>query len=128
MDYVAYAAEPDCYYFAIPNQSNRHIANAAKIKAEGGRSGIADLCFMLPSGKTAWLEMKKPGGSLSQTQKQFRDVCKTLGHTWGTAKSVDEAIVLLMQWGALKPAYRRAKEFFSTDYLETQLKQQNQRS
>ncbi len=122
VDYLYYAAKPDVHYFAIPNQANRHIHNAVKMKAEGVRSGVADLCFMLPGGKAAWLEMKKPGGSMSDTQKQFRDICKTLGHLWGLAKSVNEAIEILTEWDVLKPAYRRNKTFFKTDHLESKLK------
>jgi hypothetical protein len=109
-DYLAYAKRPDVYFFAVPNQSNRHISNAARMKAEGVRSGISDLIFMLPAGRVAFLEMKKPGGSLSDTQKNFRDICLALGHTWGLAKSVDEALALLTEWDALKPAYRVAPQ------------------
>jgi hypothetical protein len=105
-DYLRFALRSDAYFFAVPNQSNRHISNAAKMKAEGVKSGITDLCFMLPAGRVAWLEMKKPGGALSDTQKNFRDICDALGHTWGLAKSVDEALALLTAWDALKPAYR----------------------
>lgn len=119
LDYLALAARRDIYYFAVPNQSNRHIRNAMKMKSEGVRSGIADLCFMFPAGRVAWLEMKKPGGSLSATQKTFRDICLSLGHTWGTAKSVDEALALLTQWDALKPAYRIQSSLFNTNHLES---------
>lgn len=118
MDYLAYAAKPEIYYFAIPNQSNRHIASAAKMKAEGVRSGVADLCFMLPGGAVGWLEMKKPGGSMSPTQKLFRDRCELLGHRWALAKSVDEALEHLTKWDALKPAYRRTA-LFKTNHLES---------
>lgn len=102
MDYLALAAKPDIYYFAIPNQSNRHISNAAKMKAEGVRAGSPDLCFMLPEGRVAWLEMKSPDGTLSPAQKQFRDRALRLDHQWGMARSLYEAIPLLTQWGVLK--------------------------
>lgn len=117
MDYLRYAARPEIYYFAIPNQSNRHIASAAKMKAEGVRSGVADLCFMLPDGRAGWLEMKKPGGSMSPTQKAFRDRCHMLGHRWALAKSIDEALEVLTKWDALKPAYRKTSHLFKTDHL-----------
>lgn len=106
MDYLAIAARPDVHYFAIPNQSNRHIANAAKMKAEGVRAGTPDLCFVLPEGRTAWLEMKSPDGSLSVSQKWFRDLAGRLGHQWAMARSVDEALVYLTKWGALKEAFQ----------------------
>lgn len=118
LDYLVYAARPEIYYFAIPNQGNRHIRNATKMKAEGVRSGVADLCFMLPGGQVGWMEMKKPGGSMSPTQKTFRDRCDLLGHKWALAKSVDEALEHLTKWDALKPAYRRTT-LFTTNHLET---------
>jgi VRR-NUC domain len=114
-DYLVYAARPDVYFFAIPNQANRHISNALKMRAEGVKSGVADLCFMLPGGRVAWLEMKKPGGVLSETQKAFRNLCKALGHTWAMAKSVDEALVFLTELDALKPAYRKFAPALSRD-------------
>lgn len=119
IDYLAYAARPEVYYFAVPNQANRGIYNASKMKAEGLRAGVADLCFMLPKGRVAWLEMKKPGGSMSHAQKQFRDICADLGHHWALAKSVDEAIEFLTTLDALKPAYRRASALFTTNHLAT---------
>lgn len=118
LDYLVYAARPEIYYFAIPNQGNRHIRNATKMKAEGVRSGVADLCFMLPAGQVGWIEMKKPGGSMSPTQKTFRDRCALLGHRWALAKSVDEALEHLTKWDALKPAYRRTT-LFTTNHLES---------
>lgn len=127
LDYLVYAARPEIHYFAIPNQGNRHIRNATKMKAEGVRSGVADLCFMLPNGRAAWLEMKKPGGSMSDTQKQFRDRAQSLGHFWALAKSVDEALEHLTKWDALKPAYRRTK-LFNTNHLETTLKKAKEQS
>jgi len=119
MDYLMFAGRKDLFWFAIPNQSNRHIHNAAKMKAEGVRSGIPDLCFMLDQGRVAWLEMKTQIGRLSDTQKAFRDRAQALGHHWAMARSVDEAIPHLTAWGVLKSAYKRGPSFFSTDHLET---------
>lgn len=103
--YLAIAGRKDLHWFAVPNQSNRHIANAAKMKAEGVRAGTPDLCFMLDGGKVAWLEMKTEKGRLSPAQQWFRDTAQRLGHHWGLARSLDEAIVLLREWGALKQAH-----------------------
>ena len=94
-------AAPGVFWFAIPNQSNRGAVSGQKMKDEGVVSGVADLCVMLPQGRVAWLEMKKPGGRLSDTQKQFRDQCNLLGHPWAVAYSVQEALIYLRSWGAL---------------------------
>jgi hypothetical protein len=106
MDYLAIVARPEIFYFAIPNQSNRHIYSASKMKAEGVRSGVADLCFKIPAGRVGWLEMKTAKGALSETQKAFRDRALALDHLWAMVRSVDEALPVLTGWGVLKDAYR----------------------
>lgn len=106
MDYLAFAGRKDLHWFAIPNQSNRHIANAAKMKAEGVRAGTPDICFVLDAGRVAWLEMKTATGRLSASQEWFRDMAIRLGHHWALARSVDEAIGFLREWNVLKPGDR----------------------
>ena len=129
MDYLRIAGRRDLHWFAVPNGGHRHIAEASRLKAEGVRSGTPDLCFMLEGGKVAWLEMKTAKGTLGPAQKAFRDLAQRLGHQWGLARSVDEAIVLLTQWGVLRSAYQRDNNFFSTKHLESiQLNPKEQRS
>ena len=129
MDYLVLAGRRDLHWFAIPNGEHRHIRAAMRLKAEGVRRGVPDLCFMLPQGRVAWLEMKAPNGRLSPDQKVFRDLAKSLDHLWDTASSVDDAIVILSKWGVLKSAYRRDTNFFTTDHLkQIQLKPKEQTS
>jgi hypothetical protein len=99
-------ARPDMIWFAIPSGGYRHIAVAKMLKAEGVKRGIPDLAFLLPEGRTAWLELKVKGGQLSPFQKAFRDKAKTLGHTWGIAKTWDDAMVFLAWIDALKRTVR----------------------
>jgi hypothetical protein len=96
------AARPDLFWFAIPNGGKRHIRVAVRLKEEGAKRGVPDLCFMLEDGRAAWLEMKIKGGSLSADQRAFRDRAKALGHHWGMAKTMDQAIEFLRSVGALK--------------------------
>jgi hypothetical protein len=129
LDYLRIAGRRDLHWFAVPNGGHRHIAEASRLKAEGVRSGTPDLCFMLEGGKVAWLEMKTAKGTLGPAQKAFRDLAQRLGHQWGLARSVDEAIVLLTQWGVLRSAYQRDNNFFSTKHLESiKLNQKEQSS
>ena len=95
-------AAPGVYWFAIPNAGKRSANHAMKMKAEGLRAGVADLCIMLPGGRSAFLELKKPGGRLSPEQKAFGETCKFLGHPWACAWSVTEALTYLRAWGALR--------------------------
>lgn len=121
MDYLSIAGRKDLHWFAIPNGEKRHIAVASRLKAEGVRRGSPDVVFLLEGGRVAWLEMKAAKGSLKPEQKEFRDKALALGHLWGVARNVDEAIVHLTKWGVLKSAYNRGPNFFTTDHLATLL-------
>lgn len=92
----------DVLRFAIPNGGLRNGRVASKMKAEGLKPGMPDLGFAVEGGRVLWLEMKKPGGSLSLEQKGVRYRLEQLGHTWGIAHSVDEALEQLASWGALR--------------------------
>lgn len=110
-DYLALGGRKDLHWFAIPNGGHRHIRQAAKLKAEGVRPGSPDMCFILPEGRTGWLELKTKRGSLSPAQREFRDKAQALGHVWAVAKDIDEAIRVISDWGVLRSAYARTEAF-----------------
>lgn len=117
--YLAIAGRKDLHWFAVPNGGHRHIAQASRLKAEGVRSGTPDLCFMLEDGRVGWLEMKTEKGRLGPAQIAFKEIAERLGHHWGLARNLDEAIAHLRTWGALKSSHDPANTFFKTDHLET---------
>lgn len=121
MDYLALALRPELEARAVPNGEKRHIAVANRLKAEGVRRGTPDIFICLPDGKIAWLEMKKPGGSLSPEQKAFRTKVTALGHPYGVAKSIDEALEFLTSIDALKPAYQRGEAFREAAKIHTSM-------
>jgi hypothetical protein len=96
------AARPGLYWFAIPNAGRRSLRVGANMKAEGLRSGVADLCFMLPAGRAAWLELKKPGNYQTIEQKGFQAICERLGHPYAVAKTLEQAISILRSWEVLR--------------------------
>ena len=100
--YLDYSARPDLYWFAIPNAARRSLRMGGHMKGEGLKAGVADLCFMLPGGKAAWLELKKPGNYQTVEQKGFEARCKRLDHPYAVARNLDQAIAVLKQWGVLK--------------------------
>lgn len=53
------------WLYAIPNGGARHPAVAAKLKAEGVRRGVPDLCLPVRRGRYpgAYVEMKRLAGS-----------------------------------------------------------------
>jgi len=99
-------ARPDMIWFAIPNGGHRHIAVAKMMKDEGVKRGIPDLAFFFPEGRCAFLELKVKDGQLSKHQREFRDRVQALGHTWGIAKTWDDAMTFLNWIGALKRTVR----------------------
>jgi hypothetical protein len=67
-------AHPELGLFhAIPNGGHRAPAVAAKLKAEGVRSGPLDTHLPIARGgyHSLWIELKKPGGSLSPSQRDW---------------------------------------------------------
>lgn len=95
-------AHPDIFAFAIPNEARRSFRTAMKMKAQGLTSGAADLCILMPAGRSAWLELKTPKGVQSINQKGFEARCKRLDHSYALARTLDEAIAALHQWGVLR--------------------------
>ena len=100
--YLALSVKPGLHWFAIENGAQRNLLTAVRLKKQGVRRGSPDLCFMLPEGRVAWLELKIKGGALSPPQKEFRDTARRLGHHWAVAKTLDEAIAYLGPLGVLK--------------------------
>lgn len=95
-------------WFAVPNGGHRHIRTATKLKAEGVRPGVPDLCFVLPGGRFAGLELKSKKGRLSPEQKAFRDAVTALQGWWHVANSIEEAWQILATWGCLPRAVSTA--------------------
>ena len=76
-------------------------ANVGKIKLSDGRwfdtglpKGFSDL-FAVKDGKAYFIEVKKPGGTVSPEQINFIDQMKKHGCIAGIAHSVEEAVELV---------------------------------
>ena len=103
LDYIEQEkATPDIFAFAIANAGQRSLRMGARMKREGLRAGVADLCVVMPLGRVAWLEMKSDKGRQSLEQKGFEARCKRLGHHYAIAKTFDEAVMFLKHVGALR--------------------------
>ena len=72
------AKYPGTLIMAIPNGGKRDIATAKKLQMEGVTPGVPDL--FVPAW-SLWIEMKKPGGRLSEAQKNMIDYLTRIGHT-----------------------------------------------
>jgi len=83
---------------AIPNGGDRHIAVAAKLKAEGVKPGVPDLFLPVPKGRYhgLYLEMKrKDGGRTTETQKRWHQGLFVQGYCFRVCKGADAAIKVI---------------------------------
>jgi len=59
--------------FAIPNGGHRNKATAGKLKAEGVKAGVPDLCLPVACGKYhgLFIELKAPKGRVTDDQREW---------------------------------------------------------
>lgn len=92
----------ECYH--VPNEENRGKTSAqrakrgAQLKAMGMRSGAADLVIAGCGGMCLHMEVKRPGGKQSATQKMFEADLAKLGAPYVCVDSVDKAKVAVVAW------------------------------
>ena len=94
---------PGVFWFAVPNGGKRDPVTGRVMKAEGVRTGVHDLGLII-KGQPYFLEVKKENGKLSQAQRELRVEIEAAGGVWAVAKGLDEALQLLEEWGAMRPA------------------------
>ena len=93
-------------YWAVPNGGLRSKAEAGRLKKEGVKSGVPDLCLIY-DGLYFGLEVKKPmtntrKGYLSKNQKAMHDKIEDAGGTVKTVYSVADVILWVNTWGMLR--------------------------
>jgi hypothetical protein len=85
---------PECagVFMAIPNGSARNPWTAKNLKDEGVLSGAPDLLLVVPRHGFAGLciEMKKPGGKVSDSQKAFKAAVERFKYKYVVCYSEDE--------------------------------------
>lgn len=83
-------------YHAIPNGGHRMPSVAAKLKAEGVVAGVPDTCLPIARGgfSSLWIELKRPGGSLTPEQADWLNALTRHGNrveictSWESARDV----------------------------------------
>lgn len=108
-------AHPDKYgclthlLFAIPNGGKRDPATAARMKAEGVKSGVWDIMLAVPKAGLCglFIEMKKPeertrkNGGLSDSQMLFQQWVNSYSYGTRTCYTWQEAWETIDEWLAL---------------------------
>ncbi len=98
-------AAPGLIWTHPPNGEVRSARTGAKLKKMGVRAGAPDFILILPNGRAACLELKGPKGTLSASQRAWREDCRKIGTPYDTAATLWEAQTILEAWGAIgKPS------------------------
>lgn len=93
--------------YHIPNEGKRSIATGGKLRAEGLRKGVPDICLPVPRGRYhgLYIELKRlKGGRTSPEQKQWLSDLQAVGHRavvcngWVAAKTEIENYLRLPKW------------------------------
>ena len=99
MQFLDRALPSSCYAFAVPNGGNRSAVTGAILKREGVKAGVADIVVLRNPGLCALIEVKTAKGSLSNSQKAFRDWCAANGFPYAVARGVGDVQAALLDWG-----------------------------
>ena len=86
--------------FSIQNGARTSIGTAKRLKASGGRRGVPDLMLAICHGihPGLFIEMKRPGGSVSQDQREMIDLLRWQGYTCVVAKGWEEAMNAIKEY------------------------------
>jgi VRR-NUC domain len=91
----------DVFWFACENGGYRTAVESAILKACGIRSGVPDV-ILIRGGRTYGLELKSPGGRLSDAQRLAHEEMQRAGAEVATAVGIDEALAQLERWQLLR--------------------------
>lgn len=99
---LTWRLRPEVIMAAIPNGGFRSGRTAATLKRTGVKRGMTDLVFAFEQGQTGWLELKFGKTPLSDVQLGIRHRLLTMGHRHGVARTIDQALSIMVLWGLLK--------------------------
>lgn len=96
--------------YAIPNGGFRTITNALSLRREGVKAGVWDIHIPIRSGRFigAWIEMKRPGGKLSDRQLEFGRLMQDAGHLLDVSFSATSAIEFTEYYFSLRASRSEA--------------------
>ncbi len=88
------------WLFHVPNGGHRDVAVAGKLKGQGVKPGVPDLCLPVPRfGKHGlWIEMKTQDGQVRKPQKAWIVFLREAGYQVEVCRSFDDARAVLLSY------------------------------
>lgn len=95
--------------YHIPNEGKRSRVTGQRMRAEGLKTGVPDIC--LPCARGAYhglyIELKRrKGGTVSANQKEWLEALNRAGYSAVVCKGFDEAVNAIMEYLTLKEGER----------------------
>jgi hypothetical protein len=93
-------------------------ADATRLRAQGLGvvAGVPDI-IAVRSGQMYCLELKAPGGKLTDNQRATHSAMITAGAQVATADNLDDALALLEGWGLCRTAQRAPRDVAAARHL-----------
>ena len=109
--WLAFAANGDkrlALFYHIPNGGSRNKAEAARLKAQGVRAGVPDLCLPVACGgyHGLYIEMKVGKNIATEEQKQWLRAHRKQGHYTAVCYGWQAAKAAVDDYFGLKEGYR----------------------
>jgi hypothetical protein len=101
VEHLRMRAKPDVLWIHVPNGGARDARTGAMLKRMGTLAGASDLLFW-HRGNSFALELKSPGGRLSENQLEFFARFNEAGGHTAVAEGIDRALACLSAWGLLR--------------------------
>lgn len=82
LEFAAHQAPPLALCYHVPNGGSRDRREAARLKAQGVRAGVPDLCLPVPRGEWhgLYIEMKVDGNAPTKAQKRWLSALRAQGY------------------------------------------------
>jgi len=100
-DHLRLRAKAEVLWLHCPNGEHRNPITGAKLKRMGVLAGASDL-LLWHQGNSFALELKAPGGRLSEAQLEFLARFNDAGGHTANAEGIDRALACLSAWGLLR--------------------------
>jgi hypothetical protein len=90
----------DAFWWHPATGGKRSALTGSLMKSLGSKPGLPDMMVLMNT-RLYGLELKAPGGRLSDVQKECHARLREAGAIIGVATGIDEALGLLNTWGVL---------------------------
>jgi len=100
--HIAWRKNPGWLFWHVPNEGKRSPWVGADLKRQGLLPGVGDVSIVSPTGRYHEIEVKAPGGRVTQAQQTRQEQLKASGVICATAYGLDAALAILEDWGAIR--------------------------